>query len=178
MSLVDNLVLSPSEKPAGHHGYEHESVTDAFIYDREYGTPELTGSGARSVRDLYAQLNRKWESAVSREYGLYAEAIATSILGALSRRVDTARWQISRDLVRTRRKLMEVMQREGITMIDCFLYNPRPNIRLLSMGGVIGSVFSLAVSVATGIHILNPFVALLTIVASTGFFLMTLVPTD
>lgn len=61
----------------------------------------------------------------------------------------------------------------NLTIIDCVKFNATRNIQLLCLFGILVTVFSLLISLSIKIHLINPFFAILMLIASTGFYVMT-----
>jgi hypothetical protein len=82
------------------------------------------------------------------------------------------RVHVTREHEETRTQLWKATETSTLTILDFLHVNAPRNIQIVSFTAMLLSLFSLAVSAAMGIHILNPFVAMLTAVASIGFYIM------
>jgi len=70
-------------------------------------------------------------------------------------------------------ELKELIITGNLTIVDCFKLNAIRNIQLTSLFFLFTMLFSLVISMVLGVHLINPFFALLLLIATLGYFIMT-----
>lgn len=70
-------------------------------------------------------------------------------------------------------EIKELIRTGNLTIIDCIKFNATKNIQLICLFSILITLFSIITSAVLRIHFLNPFFAILMLVVSVGFFIMT-----
>lgn len=113
-----------------------------------------------SVNDAYTLLNQKIDN--------LAQIVTTEV----TKEGEKTRLHTQEELIKIKIEMAKIIQQKNVTILDCLKFNPAKNISLISLCGIFISLFSILTSAFAQVHFLNPFFAIVVLLASTSFFVM------
>lgn len=127
----------------------------------KYNAPASSPPSASDIEELYQKISNRLTE-------VECNLIATS----KHEGVDT-RQHVSEELAKAKTELKALIEKGQLTIIDCIKFNATKNIQILCIYAAISSIFCLAISIILGVQLVNPFLSILVLISSVGFYLMT-----
>lgn len=115
---------------------------------------------------------RKLGKAEQEKIYSYLYLLQQSVVTVTTEEAHKTRQHMTEELGKARSEIIKFIKEENMNIIDCIKYNAVTNIEIISLIGVSITIFSLLISFLLKVHIINPFLAILFLVASLGFYTM------